>query len=147
MPIYEFNCAKCGKPTEVMQKLGERPPPCPHCGSKRMTRAVSKTSFALKGGGWYADLYSTPKPGDKKTEGGEAPAAPSDKAPSDKAAAKAGEPSKPGDSAKQGAGPKPAEAAKPGEGAKQATASKGEAAPRPASSPPGRRSPSPRKRR
>jgi putative FmdB family regulatory protein len=144
MPIYEFNCAKCGKPTEVMQKLGERPPPCPHCGSKRMTRAVSKTSFALKGGGWYADLYSSPKPGDKKPEGGEAPAAPADKAA---APAKAGEPSKPGQSTKQGEGPKPATPAKAGEGAKPASSSKSEAAPGPASSPPGRRSPSPRKRR
>jgi putative FmdB family regulatory protein len=125
MPIYEFNCAKCGKPTEVMQKLGERPPPCPHCGSKRMTRAVSKTSFALKGGGWYADLYATPKPGEKKAEGGEA--------------------AKP-------AAEKPAVAAKPGEPAKPAAATppaapKGDATPGPASSPPGRRSPSPRKRR
>jgi putative FmdB family regulatory protein len=123
MPIYEFNCAKCGKPTEVMQKLGERPPPCPHCGSKRMTRAVSKTSFALKGGGWYADLYATPKPGEKKAEGGEA------------ASAKPAAPTRPGETAK--AAPAAAPAAAP----------KSEAAPGKASSPPGRRSPAPRKRR
>jgi putative FmdB family regulatory protein len=131
MPIYEFNCGKCGKPTEVMQKLGERPPPCPHCGSKKMTRAVSRTSFALKGGGWYADLYATPKPGEKKPEGGE-PATPT----AEKVADKPGTtPAKPGETAKPAATPTPA--APP----------KGEAAPRPASSPPGRRSTTPRKRR
>ncbi len=155
MPIYEFNCAKCGKPTEVMQKLGARPPPCPHCGSKRMSRAVSKTSFALKGGGWYADLYATPKPGEKKPEGGEAPAAAADK-PETPAkpgeSAKPGEPPKPGESARSGEAAKPSEtarpggAAKPGESVKPAAAPK-EAASRPASSPPGRRTPSPRKRR
>jgi putative FmdB family regulatory protein len=66
MPIYEFTCSKCGRPTEVMQRVGDRPPPCPYCGSKRMARAVSRTAFHLKGGGWYADLYATPRPGEKK---------------------------------------------------------------------------------
>src|SRR5512137_1849959 len=72
MPIYEFSCAKCGNLSEVVQRVGARPPPCPVCGSKRMTRAVSRTAFHLKGGGWYADLYSTPRPGGEKGEGAEA---------------------------------------------------------------------------
>ncbi len=79
MPIYEFNCAKCGKLTEVVQRVSERPPTCPHCGSKKMTRAVSRTSFHLKGGGWYADLYATPRPGPGKTEGAEPARSPEEK--------------------------------------------------------------------
>jgi putative FmdB family regulatory protein len=79
MPIYEFNCAKCGKLSEVVQRVSDRPPPCPYCGSKRMTRAVSRTSFHLKGGGWYADLYATPRPGSEKTEGAEPAKAPGEK--------------------------------------------------------------------
>src|SRR5512137_2693981 len=75
MPIYEFSCAKCGNLSEVVQRVGARPPPCPVCGSKRMTRAVSRTAFHLKGGGWYADLYSTPRPGGDKGEGAETPKA------------------------------------------------------------------------
>jgi putative FmdB family regulatory protein len=77
MPIYEFSCAKCGNLSEVVQRVGARPPPCPVCGSKRMTRAVSRTAFHLKGGGWYADLYATPRPGADKGEGAE-PAKPAE---------------------------------------------------------------------
>jgi len=62
VPIYEFVCEACGRLTEVMQKVGDPPPPsCPECGEGRMARMVSRTSFQLKGGGWYSDLYSSPK--------------------------------------------------------------------------------------
>ena len=77
MPIYEFRCARCGELSEIMQRVGERPPPCPKCGSKRMARAVSRTSFQLKGGGWHADLYATPRPG--KAEGAESATSPAEK--------------------------------------------------------------------
>ncbi len=62
MPIYEFVCEACGRLTEVMQKVSDPPPPaCPECGAKKLAKLVSRTSFQLKGGGWYADLYSSPK--------------------------------------------------------------------------------------
>lgn len=58
MPIYEYACEKCG-PFEVTQKISE---PAlkkhPDCGGKAQ-RLISSTSFALKGGGWYSDLYSS----------------------------------------------------------------------------------------
>ncbi|MBK9517285.1 MAG: zinc ribbon domain-containing protein [Anaeromyxobacter sp.] len=61
MPIYEFVCESCGRLTEVMQKVSDPPPgACTECGG-RVARMVSRTSFQLKGGGWYADLYSSPK--------------------------------------------------------------------------------------
>jgi putative FmdB family regulatory protein len=63
MPIYEYRCQRCGHTLEVMQKVSDPPPdPCPKCSAvKAMERLVSRTSFQLKGGGWYSDLYGSPK--------------------------------------------------------------------------------------
>ena len=62
MPIYEYACAKCGELTEVMAKIEDPPPAkCPHCGGKKLSRVVSRSSFQLKGGGWYSDLYGSKK--------------------------------------------------------------------------------------
>jgi len=68
MPIYEYECAQCGKLSEVLQKVSDPDPDvCASCGGKAtLSKVVSRTSFQLKGGGWYADLYSsTPKSGSK----------------------------------------------------------------------------------
>ncbi len=61
MPLYEYSCPKCGD-FEVMRKISD-PPLKKHeeCG-KPVTRKVSRSSFQLKGGGWYADLYGSKKP-------------------------------------------------------------------------------------
>ena len=87
MPIYEFVCESCGRLSEVMQKLSDPAPACPECGQGRMARTVSRTSFQLKGGGWYADLYASkkeaPAAGAKPaadTAAGAAPAPSGDKA-------------------------------------------------------------------
>ena len=75
MPIYEFVCESCGRVAEVMQKVSDPAPPCPECGQGRMARLVSRTSFQLKGGGWYSDLYASkkekPAPGAKPGTGTE----------------------------------------------------------------------------
>jgi putative FmdB family regulatory protein len=71
MPIYEYVCEKCGKLNEVLQKVNEPPPRrCDGCGAKgKLTKMVSRSSFVLRGGGWYSDLYSSPKK-PSATEGG-----------------------------------------------------------------------------
>jgi putative FmdB family regulatory protein len=62
MPIYEYQCESCHRLTEALLKVGEKGPrKCPHCGGK-LTRVISRTSFQLKGGGWYKDLYASTKP-------------------------------------------------------------------------------------
>ncbi len=63
MPIYEYVCGKCGKLSDVLQKLNDPPPEqCNACGAKGpMTKIVSRSSFVLRGGGWYSDLYSSTK--------------------------------------------------------------------------------------
>ena len=71
MPIYEYECSQCHEVSDALQKVNDPPPEtCPRCGAANsLSRLVSRTSFVLKGGGWYADLYSSSKA--KPSEGGE----------------------------------------------------------------------------
>ena len=58
MPIYEYVCEKCGSRLEIIQRVGDAPPKrCRKCRGK-LQKAVSRTSFQLKGSGWYATDYS-----------------------------------------------------------------------------------------
>lgn len=58
MPIYEYFCEKCGSHIEVLQKVSDAPlKRCHKCRGK-LEKIVSRTSFQLKGGGWYATDYS-----------------------------------------------------------------------------------------
>jgi len=58
MPIYEYICEKCGSRIEVIQKVDGAPPKrCQKCRGK-LSKVVSRTSFQLKGSGWYASDYS-----------------------------------------------------------------------------------------
>jgi putative FmdB family regulatory protein len=69
MPIYEYECSQCHQTSDALQKVNDpAPETCPHCGAQHtLSRLLSRTSFVLKGGGWYADLYSSSKP---KSDGG-----------------------------------------------------------------------------
>lgn len=69
MPTYEYDCTACGHQWEQEQRIVEPAlDTCPACHQKTARRLVSGTNFILKGGGWYADLYS--KPSSKKADGG-----------------------------------------------------------------------------
>lgn len=53
MPIYEYVCSKCGDHLEVIQKMDDKPlTRCKKC-KGRLEKAVSRSSFAFKGSGWY----------------------------------------------------------------------------------------------
>lgn len=70
MPIYEYECTKCGKHHEIMQKITAKPlSECSECGGK-MKKMISSSSFVLKGTGWYATDYAAGKsaPVSPKTE-------------------------------------------------------------------------------
>jgi putative FmdB family regulatory protein len=98
MPIYEYLCEACGRLTEVMQKVTDRPPgKCPECGSKKMAKVVSRTSFQLKGGGWYSDLYSKPKEKKKAEEKSSSAPAPEKSGSAKPATEKKAAPKKKGD--------------------------------------------------
>jgi putative FmdB family regulatory protein len=86
MPIYEYACSACGHQFEEWQKITDKPVrTCPKCKAKKVEKLISQTSFQLKGGGWYSDLYAGPKPGSKSSdkEGGSSKE-PSSKEPSSK---------------------------------------------------------------
>jgi putative FmdB family regulatory protein len=58
MPMYEYVCEKCGSHTEVIQKVSDAPlKRCQKCRGK-LEKMVSRTSFQLKGSGWYLSDYS-----------------------------------------------------------------------------------------
>ena len=62
MPIYEYACKACGHEFEREQRISDAPiKKCPSCGALRARRQISRTSFVLKGGGWYSDLYGAPQ--------------------------------------------------------------------------------------
>jgi putative FmdB family regulatory protein len=75
MPIYEYQCSKCGQIEEALQKFSDKPlTKCGHCRGK-LHKLVSQSSFHLKGTGWYVTDYAnkskdaTPSPStDKQTE-------------------------------------------------------------------------------
>jgi len=59
MPIYEYECAACRRTFEAWQKIDERPvEKCGHCGSSKVSRLISQSSFHLKGSGWYVTDYA-----------------------------------------------------------------------------------------
>src|SRR6185295_6611157 len=55
MPIYEYVCGKCGKKTEVIQRVNEaKLKVCPHCGGP-LKKAFSAPAIQFKGSGWYVN--------------------------------------------------------------------------------------------
>jgi putative FmdB family regulatory protein len=44
MPIYEFECAKCGNRFEELVASGAEPPACARCGSTETGRLLSSVS-------------------------------------------------------------------------------------------------------
>jgi putative FmdB family regulatory protein len=92
MPVYEYQCQACGRDFEYQQRMSDPDKTtCEACGGA-LDRLISRTAFALKGSGWYKDLYASTKPaapaGDGKPDGKSDGAADSkaDGKPADKAA-------------------------------------------------------------
>jgi putative FmdB family regulatory protein len=57
MPIYEYDCSKCGH-IEAFQGITEEPlTRCPTC-QRKVTKLISQSSFQLKGTGWYVTDYA-----------------------------------------------------------------------------------------
>ena len=64
MPIYEYQCQKCGNELEALQKISDAPlTDCPECGAPELRKKISAAAFRLKGGGWYETDFKT---GNKK---------------------------------------------------------------------------------
>jgi putative FmdB family regulatory protein len=66
MALYEYQCARCGRKTEVIQRFSDPPPEkCPHCGGK-LAKLLSSPAFQFKGSGFYSTDYG--KSGAKKED-------------------------------------------------------------------------------
>ena len=58
MPIYEYECTKCGKRIEVIQKMSDKPlKKHADCGGT-LHKLVSAAGFQFKGTGWYVTDYA-----------------------------------------------------------------------------------------
>lgn len=54
--IYEYECKKCGE-FEIEQRITDgKLEKCPSCEGE-VRRLISKSSFVLKGKGWFKDGY------------------------------------------------------------------------------------------
>jgi putative FmdB family regulatory protein len=69
MPIYEYECTKCGRLEEVLQHFSDKPlKTCRHCSGK-LHKLISRSSFHLKGSGWYVTDYAGKSGADKSETG------------------------------------------------------------------------------
>ena len=63
MPIYEYECDKCGAVFEAMQAISAKPLKtckglgCDDKDNGKVRRLVSASGFILKGSGWYTSEY------------------------------------------------------------------------------------------
>jgi putative FmdB family regulatory protein len=69
MPIYEYDCQKCHKRTEVIQGYSDPALKiCPHCGGKKLKKAISAPAIQFKGSGFYVTDYGKGDSGPRKKE-------------------------------------------------------------------------------
>ena len=62
MPIYEYQCDKCGHHLEALQKISDKPlRECPECGRHALKRLMSAPLFRLAGSGWYETDFKSDK--------------------------------------------------------------------------------------
>ena len=79
MPTYDYGCKACGHEFEREQRITDDPvKTCPECRSRKVKKLISQTSFVLKGGGWYADAYSSRSGKSEGDSGGDGDAKSSD---------------------------------------------------------------------
>jgi putative FmdB family regulatory protein len=68
MPIYEYECKKCGKTIEVIQKMSDAPlKRHTGCGGT-LTKLISAAGFQFKGTGWYVTDYARKGTESKETK-------------------------------------------------------------------------------
>ncbi len=57
MPLYEYECARCGERIEVIRSFDDPPlTVCPDCGGA-LTKLLSSPAFQFKGSGFYLTDY------------------------------------------------------------------------------------------
>ena len=73
MPLYEYQCAKCGHRFEKIESFSApETKKCPKCGGKA-ERLLAAPAIQFKGSGWYVTDYAGKKPAagaEKSGDGG-----------------------------------------------------------------------------
>lgn len=102
MPIYEYRCKQCGTQFEKMRRVSDDSPVlCSACNGADTEKLLSKTSFVLKGSGWYVTDYA--RGGQNKESGADSKS----ESPVSSDGAKSSEAAKPAEAAKSTESPKP----------------------------------------
>jgi putative FmdB family regulatory protein len=93
MPLYEYQCEKCGHLFEKIQRVSDPSPECPVCAGP-VHKRQSAPAFQFKGSGWYITDYARKDQGEKSGEAkkSDAPAADAKAGETRSAEAKPGEP-------------------------------------------------------
>jgi putative FmdB family regulatory protein len=72
MPLYEYQCEKCGHRFEKIQKFSDKMvKKCPECGGK-VSQVISAPAVQFKGSGWYVTDYAKKSSG-AASDGGKGP--------------------------------------------------------------------------
>jgi putative FmdB family regulatory protein len=70
MPLYEYQCKKCGHRFEKIQKFSDKPvKKCPECGGS-VEQIISAPAVQFKGSGWYVTDYAKKSPASSSSDGG-----------------------------------------------------------------------------
>jgi putative FmdB family regulatory protein len=68
MPLYEYECQKCGHRFERIQLFSDpMVKKCPECGGK-VEQMISAPAVQFKGSGWYVTDYAKKSSGSSKSE-------------------------------------------------------------------------------
>jgi putative FmdB family regulatory protein len=74
MPIYEYECPKCGR-FDVLQKMSAPPLEVHEVCGEKVTKLMSASAFAFKGSGFYITDYGGKHDAAIRPDKGEKPAA------------------------------------------------------------------------
>ncbi len=107
MPIYEYECRKCGAHLEKRQSITDEPLKiCEQCGGE-LVKKISLSGFQFKGAGWYVTDYAgkngksaekSSETAGEKSSAAESTAGPNDASKSKGDAATSPKPAKPASS-------------------------------------------------
>jgi putative FmdB family regulatory protein len=81
MPLYEYQCKKCGHRFEKIQKFSDKPvKKCPQCGGP-VEQTISAPAVQFKGSGWYVTDYAKKSTAPAGSDGGSKESKKEDKKP------------------------------------------------------------------
>ena len=79
MPLYEYECKKCGHRFERIQKFSDKPVTrCPECGGK-VEQVLHAPAVQFKGSGWYVTDYARKSSAPASSEGSKTESKPESK--------------------------------------------------------------------